>query len=158
MPIPLITQADLPSWQPEGTVVAFLGGEAVMHAALHEAAISSMSALKPELSGWRCIPVECPADKLKETLAQLHAKRIWGVVLTAPLKSAALDLLSPTPSAKVGLAARTAEPDPIPMGSAEALAETHWGYKPRAMAPHRILWDKHRWCCCCVCTRTVAKG
>ncbi len=121
-----LTCETLPAWEGAATTVAFLGAEATLHAHVHHAAITSMAALKPELANWDAISLEAAPETLPNALKILHEKKVWGVVFTAPLKTAALKIFSPTPDP-------TGANPPAAMGGAEANAE-------RVGAANLALW------------------
>jgi len=106
---------DLSGWEPQGTTLAFIGRESEFHAAIHATAIANLATLKPELGNWNVRLIQTGEEDLAEVMKILHQKRIWGLIFTAPLKSAGLKLLSP-----VMLAGPQSRPG---LGGADATAE-----------------------------------
>ena len=125
-----VSFSELETWAPAGTTVAVLGLESSFHAGLYSAAMANLLPLNPQLSQWNFVAVEASPGNLREVILKLHEKNVWGVILTRPFKSLALQLLTAEyrttgPIREENGAPVSAIPPQIkpPIGTTEALAE-----------------------------------
>lgn len=123
MNIDTISFENINNWQPQGTVVAFMGAEAAFHASIHNAVMEKISLRKPDLSNWYTVIIETNESNFAETLKILHAKHVWGVVFTAPLKNLALRIISPVFQNNQRGAITPTDDMLMGIGSAEAIAD-----------------------------------
>lgn len=121
------------AWTPTGTTLVTLGEQARLHAHLHNVGLALVAAEHPEIVPWKTLPVEgLSADNLPIVLRALHGKKVWALILTAPLKGPILNLLSPD------FSKLAAQPDFNPaiavgLGSADATSE-------RIAATNLAMW------------------
>ena len=113
----------LKEWTPEGTVVAFIGEEAELHAYIHRMVMNALKKERTELSDWKSVIVEANESNLAQTLKILHGKHVWGIIFTSPLKSTALRIISPSFQDERRGEITATEDMTVGLGSAEALAD-----------------------------------
>jgi|GEM_PF-2135864 shikimate 5-dehydrogenase len=119
-----VTYEQLDDWQPSGTVVAFLGEEAGFHAHIHNLALGALKKERIDLAEWNNVVIQnVDAANLASTLKTLHAKHVWGIIFTSPIKSIALKTISPSFEEQKRGEITLTEEMTEGIGSAEALAD-----------------------------------
>lgn len=112
-----IAYSQLDNWTPSDKTIAVIGDEAVFHARLHQASLGTLISINPQLAEWKFQAVEATQENLREVIKKLHDKKVWGIVVTRPLKTPTLKLLT------IDIMAKKGENSPQPLGSAEDIAE-----------------------------------